>query len=66
MSVKEAVHKFVDEMPDDSPELLSFYERLRRTREIEEARESVRLGHVSSGEEILQRYEERCLKSRSA
>ena len=32
MSVKEAVHKLVDEMPDDSPELLDLYERVRLNR----------------------------------
>ena len=66
MTVKETIHKWVDTLPDDAPELLNFYERLRLNRAIDEARESVRLGHISSGEEILERYEERCRQTHSA
>lgn len=66
MSVKEAVHKLVDELPDDAPELLSFYERLRLSRAIEKGMEDVRAGRVSTPEEVLERYEERCRTRQSA
>ena len=66
MSVKEAVHKLVDEMPDDAPELLDFYERARLSRAIEEGMEDVRAGRVYPIEEVIARYEERCRARNSA
>ncbi len=66
MSVKETIHEWIDEMPDDAPELLDFYERARLSRAIDEAMEDVRAGGVSTPEEVLERYEERCRLRRSA
>ena len=66
MSVKEAVHKLVDEMPDDAPELLDFYERARLSRAIEEGMADVRAGRVYPIEEVMERYEERCRARNSA
>ena len=31
MSVKETIHQWIDEMPDNSPTLLDFYERMGNT-----------------------------------
>lgn len=66
MSVKETLHRLIDEMPDDSPWLLDLYERVRLSRGIEAAMEDVRAGRVSNPEEVLQRHEERCRLRRSA
>ena len=66
MSVKEAVHKLVDEMPDDAPELLDFYERLRLNRAIAEARQSIREGRYYTLEEVERMTEERWETSHSA
>ena len=62
MSVKEAVHKLVDEMPDDAPALLDFYERMRLNRAIDKAREDVKAGRVITLEEAERRMEEKWAK----
>ena len=62
MSVKEAVHKLVDEMPDNAPALLDFYERMRLNRAIDKAREDVKAGRVITLEEAERRMEEKWAK----
>ena len=59
MSVKETVHKWIDEMPDDAPRLLDLYEQARLSEAIEEGMADVRAGRVYSIEEVRQRREER-------
>jgi methionine synthase II (cobalamin-independent) len=66
MSVKETIHQWIDELTDDSPELLDLYERVRLSRAIEEGMEDVRAGRVSTPEEVRQRHEQRCRLRRSA
>ena len=62
MSVKEAVHKLIDEMPDDSPELLDLYERARLNHAIDEARKCVEEGRMLTWEEADRRMREKWAK----
>ena len=66
MSVKETIHQLIDELPDDAPELLDFYERLRLSRAIDEARQSIREGRYYTLEEVERMTEEKWEKSHSA
>ena len=66
MSVKEAVHQLIEEMPEDAPELLDFYERLRLRRAIDEARRSIREGRYYTLEDVERMTEERWETSHSA
>ena len=66
MSVKEAVHKFVDEMPDDDPALLDLYERAKLSRAIEEGMADVRAGRTITFEEMDRRMKEKWAKRNSA
>jgi hypothetical protein len=66
MSVKESIHQWVDELPDDSPALLDFYEQLRLDRALDEAKADIAAGRVLSLEEVRARYEEKCRQRRSA
>jgi hypothetical protein len=59
MSVKETIHQWVDEMPDNSPALLEFYERVRLNRAIAEARADVAAGRVLTWDEADRRMEEK-------
>jgi hypothetical protein len=65
MSVKETIHKWIDEMPDDAPELIDFYERMRLNRAIEEAQQSVREGRILTFEEADRRMKEKWAKRAS-
>ena len=62
MSVKETIHKWVDELPDDAPTLLDFYERMRLNRAIDKAREDVKAGRTITLEEAERRMEEKWAK----
>ena len=66
MSVKETVHKWVDELPDDAPELLDFYERARLSQAIDEAKEDVRAGRTITFEEMDRRMKAKWAKRDSA
>ncbi len=66
MSVKEIVHKWVDELPDDAPDLLDFYERARLSQAIEEGMEDVRAGRMVTFDEIDQRMQAKWAKRDSA
>ena len=66
MSVKEAVHKLVDEMPEDAPELLDFYERAKLSRAIEEGMADVRAGRTITFDEMDRRMQEKWAKRDSA
>ena len=59
MSVKETIHQWIDEMPDDAPVLLDFYERMRLNRAIAEARRDVAAGRVLTWEEADRRMPEK-------
>ena len=66
MSVKETIHKWVDTLEDNSPGLLELYEEARLDLAISEAKQSIAEGRVYTGEQILERYEERCRLRRSS
>ena len=66
MSVKETIHKWVDEMPDDAPELLDFYERAKLSQAIEEGMEDVRAGRMVTFDEIDRRMKAKWAKRDSA
>jgi predicted transcriptional regulator len=66
MSVKESIHQWVDELPDDSPTLLEFYQQLRLDRAIDDAEADIAAGRVLSAEEVRARYDEKCRLRRSA
>ena len=65
MSVKETIHQWVDDLPDNSPTLLDFYERMRLNRAIEEARCDVREGRVITWDEADRRMKEKWAKRNS-
>lgn len=62
MSVKETIHQWIDEMPDNSPTLLDFYERMRLNRAIEEARCDAAEGRTLTWEEADRRMQEKWAK----
>ena len=66
MSVKEAVHKWVDEMPDDSPGLLDLYEQARLSEAIEEGMADVRAGRTLTFDEMDRRMQAKWAKRDSA
>ena len=66
MSVKESIHQWVDELPDDSPTLLDFYEQLRIDRALDEAKADLAAGRVLTLDEVRARYDERCRLRHSA
>ena len=66
MSVKETIYKWVDELPDDAPELLDFYERARLNRAIDAARQCVKEGRTITWDEADRRMKEKWAKGDSA
>ena len=60
MSVKETVHRLIDELPDDSPWLLDLYEQARLKKALDEAEEDIKAGRVHTIEEVRARHAERC------
>ena len=53
MSLKQQIHAFVDELPDDSPLLVEVSETLRMNHAIGEAMEDVRESRTYSAEEFM-------------
>ena len=64
--MKESIHQLIDELPDDAPELLDFYERARLNRAIDEARQCVREGRTITWDEADRRMKEKWAKRDSA
>ena len=60
MSVKEAIHRLIDEMPDDSPWLLDLYEQAQLKKALDDAEDDIKAGRVYTIEEIRARRAERC------
>jgi hypothetical protein len=65
MSVKETIHRWIEELPDDAPALLDFYERIRLNRAIEEGLLCVRDGRTLTFEEGDRRMKEKWAKRNS-
>ena len=59
MSGKESIHQWVDELPDDSPTLLDFYEQLRLDRALDEAKADLAAGRVLTFDEVDRRRKEK-------
>ena len=66
MSVKEIIHQWVDELPDDAPSLLDLYEKAQLSRAIEEGMQDVRAGRMVTFDEIDRRMQEKWAKRDSA
>ena len=62
MSVKETIHQWIDEMPDDAPTLLDFYERMRLNRALDEAKRDIAAGRVLTWDEADRRMKEKWAK----
>ncbi|HYR59398.1 MAG TPA: hypothetical protein VEO95_12245 [Chthoniobacteraceae bacterium] len=62
MSVKETVHKWIDEMAEDSPGLMELYEQARLDRAISEAKKAIQEGRVLTWEEADRRMKEKWAK----
>ena len=65
MSVKETVHQWIEELPEDSSELQALYDHARLEAGIGKAMEDVRAGRMLSYEELIGNYEERCRERRT-
>jgi len=65
MSVKEIVHRFIDEVPDDDPWLLDLYEQARVKKALDEAEADVQAGRVLTFEEADRRMREKWVKRAS-
>ena len=66
MSMKETIHQWVDQIPDDSPGLSELYEQARLELAIDEARKSIAEGRAIPIEEVIARFEEKCRLRHSA
>ena len=66
ISIKQQIHAFVDELPDDSPLLVEVRETLRMNHAIGEAMEDVREGRTYSAEEFMAKVKQRWPRNTSA
>ena len=60
MTLKQQVHKLVDELPDDSSVLADFRETLRMNQALKEAVADVEAGRIFEADEVLAHVKKRC------
>ena len=66
MSVKETIHQWIDEMPDDSPAMRELYEEALLDLAITAAKRSIAEGRTYTLEQVEAMLEEKWAKQHSA
>jgi hypothetical protein len=66
MSMKEAIHHWIESFPDDHPGLRELYEQARLDMAISAAEKSIAEGRSFTLEAMKQKLEEKWAKERSA